>query len=101
MGSLSITVVREAEDHLSRQVWGFALLDFDLVLESYEVEIRPSLRHKYRRVGEPFIRLKSRDTLLESEVPWPEDVVMEAREACLASITSKLRVGRWQADYKR
>lgn len=99
--NLTIEVTRERADRLSTEVWRFVLIDFHLVLDSYARGTRPSTRHKFS-FPPGYNRLNTRDYRLpETDVPWPLDVEEEAREKLLTEITSKLRVGRWIADFKK
>jgi len=87
----TIDVVRESADKLTQETWHFWLLDFDLVLDTYEKATRPTIRHKFRD-GFGYSRLHDRDaTIAEANVPWPVDVVNEARAKLLALVAEKLR----------
>jgi hypothetical protein len=97
-----ITVTRESDDHLSQEEWTFTLIDFDLTLDLYAKSNRPTTRHKFRDNGYTYSRLNSRDArLAEASVPWPVDVVNEARTQLLDHVASNLRVGRWKTDLGR
>lgn len=103
MNHVTVDVVRPSADQLTQETWHFWLCDFDLVLDSYAKATRPSTRHKFRAgFGVSYERLNSRDARLsESQVPWPVDVVAEAREKLLALFAAKVRVGRWVTDFGR
>lgn len=99
--NFTTTVTRESADKLSCESWRFTLLDYNLVLDAYAKGTRPTTRHKFQ-FGSGYSRLNSRDHRLpEADVPWPADVVEEARAAFITEINARLRVGRWDADLKK
>lgn len=80
-----VTVTRPRTP-LEREVWGFTLLDLQIVLDSYVVEVRASKRHRFVP-GPCYGRLNRRDSFLAlADVPLPDDVAEEAHQQIITQI---------------
>lgn len=85
---VQVEVERPSEDKLNNQIWRFCLLDEQLVLDSYIVTNRESIRHKPKNV-KFYTRIDGRNnTILLNDVPFTDDVTSEA----LAKVVAKFKV---------
>ena len=82
-------IERTAEDKLHQEVWSFAQFDNRLVLDLYAKLERATTRHKFQVVsGYSYSRLDRRRNQMElSAVPWPDDVIADAKQRFIDSIT--------------
>lgn len=92
-----IEVERMNADEMTKQVWGFVTLlgqsgNIQLKLVNYEVQTRESKRHKFKPDWrKSYDRYKSRSAEMKVEdVPFPADVVRQARDALIAKIEVSL-----------
>ena len=90
---MKITVTRQADD-LHRETWTFELIvpygmgsGLCLCLDRYEKEYRPTRRHKFQAT-DWYNRLELRRSagmdIKAADVPWPDDVLGEARQAVVS-----------------
>lgn len=90
----TIKILRTSENGLEFKTWTFMLFEFTLILDTYLVQHKESLKHKKLMLDEDYNRLNQRDSSLkEEEVPLPEDVIEEARKEFIA----KMKVSKWGA----
>lgn len=92
-----------SEDGLGAEVWEFALIDTNLVLDEYRLQRKPSRRHRtfeilkfYTRIGSTRM-IDSKVLVPEADVPWPEFVRQEA----MRKLVEQFKVVRWKADLGR
>lgn len=68
----------------------------ELVLTSYGWEVQKTKRHK-PTASLLYSRFRQ-DSIAESSVPMPDDVVAEAKAKAVAEFAETLWVGRWKTD---
>lgn len=90
-----ITVTREEGD-LSREMWRFCLIEMGgellMTLNEYEPQARATKRHKWRKSGPGYYRLRGSHMerpFLTEEPDAPEDVLEEALERFRSQIVYK------------
>jgi hypothetical protein len=84
---LKATVIRTPSD-LKRETWVFSLIDATIVLDSYVVAQRATLRHRKYEPVKTYRRTEPRSsTLAIIDVPLPGDVILQARHDIIEQIT--------------
>ncbi len=83
-------IERTADDKLHQEVWSFFQLSSDpkIVLDLYAKLEHATTRRKFKPVpGFTYARYNKRENRLDaSNVPWPADVVAEAKQRFVDSI---------------
>lgn len=90
----SFTVEREEPNRLRKQVWVFGFFDHrdvhgSLLVTNYHVEERETTRQKYRTnnlLPHFYAYARKSENMDKSEVPLPDDVAQEVREALVEKI---------------
>jgi hypothetical protein len=84
--------IEKQVNELTKEVWGFTVIDRIIYLDSYHVMTRESTRaRKYRSIKQ-YERIKSRDnTLTENEVPFTD----ELRQEVLNEYFKTLKCLKW------
>lgn len=85
-----VTIIRTSPDSLSQEVWGFEVIDFQIVLDSYKVETRATKKHKFALDNRAMFynRLNLRDSTVKvGKVPLPEDVAKDALQQVISNFT--------------
>jgi len=84
--------IQKQIDELTFERWRFYFLNETLYLDSYYLLQKESRRHKNFKVLKKYERLMGRDnTLTESEVPFSDELKMEA----LNKFVSTIKVIKW------
>jgi hypothetical protein len=74
--------------------WSFCLIDNVLVLDSYIISVKEKGKRKYKIIKQ-YDRLYRRDsTLTIDEVPFPEDVQIDAKNDIMNQITVSKKLSR-------
>ena len=86
-----VTIQRESDDRLQRQMWTFWFDDRThcLVLNTYLFQTRITRRHAWTTMDK-YMRLYQRQSMPIVDVPLPDDVASEAH----TQYTQKIRVVR-------
>ena len=94
---IAIKVVREISDLVINE-WQFRLIDFDFILQSFDVYERATKRHKKHILTNHYFSSSSGcSNMKEEDVPLPEDVKAEAMQQLL----SKINIGKKSEFYGR
>lgn len=89
----SVTLEFLSTDRLSRTSWRFYLLHTTLVVDLYIEERRDTPRKKFQEVRK-WSRLMDRsNSLKKDEVPFSDEIAVQAKEAYLELIRNEVSVG--------